>query len=232
MRQMFKSASLSAREWGIYAAVWERCPRSLSELARQSKTARSTLRIVCTRLISNGWLRLDREGNRLRPVAIVPDSVQEQLAVHLEEGYAAAQFKGEFLMKAFLDYAVVSEWHVDNARPDFLTNPATGERLEYDRYYLEGVAFEFNGSQHYEHTERFASARQVKETQVRDLIKKGRSSDAAVTLVVVRPHQLHPDVLRTLVPPALLPLRRLDLEGPYLTSLSRLVFGYAARSPR
>jgi len=132
-------------------------------------------------------------------------------------------------MKAFLDYAVASEGYVDNARPEFLTNPATGERLEYDRYYFDGVAFEFNGTQHNDQTDRFPSVRQLRDIQTRDLIKIGRSVDARITLITVLPHQLHPEVLASLLPDSL-PQRALDLNGPYLRAVARLAVGYAAKA--
>jgi hypothetical protein len=132
-------------------------------------------------------------------------------------------------MKAFLDYAIASEGYMDNARPEFLTNPATGERLEYDRYYFDGVAFEFNGTQHNEQTDRFQSARQLRDTQMRDLIKIGRSVDARITLVTVHPHQLHPEVIVSLLPDCL-PRRTLDFNGPYLRAMARFALGYAAKA--
>jgi hypothetical protein len=70
-----------------------------------------------------------------------------------------------------LDVTVDSDDFVDNARPWFLQSPTTGEFLEYDRYYKIGVAFEFNGAQHYGTTELFPDEAKVIETQKRDEVK-------------------------------------------------------------
>ncbi|MEW6048508.1 MAG: hypothetical protein AB1609_18860 [Bacillota bacterium] len=48
-------------------------------------------------------------------------------------------------MKCWLDLLVAGDDFVDNARPAFLGNPLSRDPLEFDRYYLDGVRFEFNG---------------------------------------------------------------------------------------
>ena len=60
------------------------------------------------------------------------------------------EYAGEALMRSFLSLIVDTKECEDGARPEFLVNPASGERMEFDRYYpLHRVAFEFNGKQHY-----------------------------------------------------------------------------------
>lgn len=52
-------------------------------------------------------------------------------------------------MKELLSLALPNEEFVENFRPDWLKNPATGANLELDRYYPRLLlGFEFNGPQH------------------------------------------------------------------------------------
>jgi hypothetical protein len=205
-------------------------PESLTGLAAHAKVSREVAKRVCGLLAQHGWLEHRADGYRIRPVAVIPESCQVYLAELVEMEYGLVEKKGELLMKRLLDLMIASDAYVDNARPGFLINPLTGELLEYDRYYyLLGAAFEFNGSQHYELTERYSSVKQLKEIRNRDLVKKGRSLEANVTLVTVTGNQLHPDVLESLIPP-ILPRRPLDKNGPYFAALTRLCIGYAAKA--
>lgn len=52
-------------------------------------------------------------------------------------------------MREYLSLMIDSGEFEDNAAPGFLVNPLTDERLQFDRFYPPGVAFEFNGPQHY-----------------------------------------------------------------------------------
>jgi len=79
----------------------------------------------------------------------------------LEADINAAPNKGEALMRKVLDLVIPDTGFIDNYRPEFLKNPMTGQCLEYDRYHNVGVAFEFNGPQHYGPTGRYPIACQV-----------------------------------------------------------------------
>lgn len=46
-------------------------------------------------------------------------------------------YRGQALMREFLSDLVASTDFLDDARPGFLINPFTGERMEYDRYYFK-----------------------------------------------------------------------------------------------
>ncbi len=133
-------------------------------------------------------------------------------------------------MGRFLDWRVVSQDYIDNARPRAFTNPITGERLELDRLYLDSsVGFEFNGPQHYMQTDKFADEESLKQQQNRDILKKGLSIDAKVTLVVVTVDQLHPSILETLIPPHL-ERRPIDTDGPYYRAFVDLSIQLVARA--
>jgi hypothetical protein len=174
-------------------------------------------------------LAVDRCRRGHQPVALIPRRCQEELVRHLENQYELASNKGEFLMKRYLDLRVASDEYVDNARPESLQNPLTDEHLEYDRLYLQGIAFEFNGPQHSERTKRYSSEKTLRETKARDLMKKGLSQDARVRLITVTPDHLHPDCLEALLPPEL-PRRRMDTEGQYYRTLAGLCTAYSLKA--
>ena len=97
---------------------------------------------------------------------------------------------GEGIMRAMLSVIANTREFQDGARPDFLENPASGERLEFDRYYpVHRVAFEFNGRQHYEATGRF-TRRDVEAQKKRDAFKRKICKEKAIRLVVVHAEDL------------------------------------------
>ncbi|MDP2873245.1 MAG: hypothetical protein Q8P31_12010 [Bacillota bacterium] len=229
-RELLADHELGTLELVVYFVTYVASPISLSALAAEARTTRSAAAMACSRLAQRGWLSLTRCGKGLRPTVLVPQRCQELMANALETGYSLVANKGEYLMKRFLDLRVDSDEYIDNARPGFLINPKTGELLEYDRYYLlHGVAFEFNGPQHYELTGRYPDERTLRETQTRDLIKGGISLNAKVAMVTVTVDQLHPDILETLLP-AQLPRRTVDVGGCYYRTLASLCTGYGAKA--
>ena len=55
----------------------------------------------------------------------------------------------ETRLKKLLDAELPNEPCVDNCRPNWLKNPATGANLELDRYYpFLKIGIEYNGQQH------------------------------------------------------------------------------------
>jgi hypothetical protein len=92
-----------------------------------------------------------------------------------------------------------------------------------------GVAFEFNGWQHYGPTEKFPDEKELKEAQARDLIKKALSDDHGVKLVTVTAVHLVPAEFVKLLP-ADLPRNCVDEDGPYFTALANLCVGYKDRA--
>ena len=164
----------------------------------------------------------------MHPVPIIEHECQAAMVRNLVSAYDVVANRGEFLMRSYLDLRVCDDQFIDHARPAFLTNPLTQEPLEYDRYYHCGVAFEFNGPQHYRETSRFADTDVVRATQARDLIKKGLSQDSRVKLVIVTGEQLRLDAMELLLPESL-PRRPLDKTGPYYQCLAGLCTEYALK---
>jgi len=71
-------------------------------------------------------------------------------------------------------------------RPEWLTNPKTNFKLELDGYCEEiGIAFEFQGDQHYQKNPFFHISRSLEETQYIDQLKKKLCKEHGVTLIEV-----------------------------------------------
>lgn len=86
----------------------------------------------------------------------------------------------------------------EKVRPDFLTNPATGKRLELDCYNEElKLALEYNGSQHYHYPNRFHKTeedfvRQVQRDILKEELVRAQGIDLIVVPYTIRPNQMHP----------------------------------------
>ena len=223
---------LGFREQGVYLAAYAHAPESMAGLARAARLSRKTVTRACRVLAAAGWMSLRRASDRLCPVALIPKRCQVKLGKMLEARYSSVDYRGEFLMKRFLDMWVRCDVFVDNARPDFLCNPTTGESLEYDRHYeLWDVAFEFNGPQHYGRTEWYEGPREAGERIARDLVKESLSRKEGVELVVVRAADLEAGRLARLVP-AGLPRQHVDQEGPLFETWARLAGRYRGKVQR
>ena len=213
----------------LYVVAEAMQPRSVSELARLAGVERNAASAACGELVRAGWMRLVKSGKTVMPIAVVPPALQTEQIANLRKALAMAQHKGEFLMKRWLDLTIDSDDYVDNARPDFLSNPASGEALEFDRYYMEGVAFEFNGPQHYGPTTAYPDERVFKETRMRDLLKAGLSHEQGVVLVTMTAQDLSLEGVLKKVPGR---LRRayVDRESPYVKALERVSADYRRKA--
>jgi len=109
----------------------------------------------------------------------------------------------------------------DNARPGFLVNPITNERMELDRYYPPVVAFEFNGPQHYHTTERFPSERALQMQQARDLMKEALCAREGIPIVTIHREDLKLETMRQKVG-ALLPMRDLRAHAELVEWLDKV----------
>lgn len=132
-------------------------------------------------------------------------------------------------MKELLNVIVADDTFQDNARPGFLVNPLTTERLEFDRWYpTAGVAIEFNGPQHYRATEDFPDLDQVRQQQARDLMKAALANEHNISLITVQPPELTIAILIEKVS-GLLPIRELRFEDPVVRYLHRSSQGYVGK---
>lgn len=167
-----------------------------------------TVRRAIADLVGYGWIRTT-QANRARPIRYVLGSPVERRA-EVETALARRRLKragwgGEAIMQEYLSLLIDSDRFTDNARPGFLVNPLTGERLELDRFYPPNLAFEFNGAQHYGETERFTQA-EAEAQRLRDLIKAGICLYEGIQLVIIHEEDLSLESMRRRIGQAL-PLR-------------------------
>ena len=95
-------------------------------------------------------------------------------------------------MCEFLDMYLEGHEHIDNYRPEWLTNPSTGQRLEIDRYYPRfKVGYEYQGEQHLRQVEGFEN---IRYRNYLDGMKSKMAKNAGVEIVRVEPVelQIHP----------------------------------------
>lgn len=196
----------------------------------------STVIRALTSLQALGWIQV-RQAHKYAPVQFTllnPDlERQKKELAAMERRINEAPYRGEALMREYLSLVVDSDEYEDNANPGFLVNPYTNEKVEFDRYYPPGVAFEFNGPQHYKPTALYPDETAVQRQIVRDLVKIGICQQRGIALRIVHPKDLQLEKMRELAK-GMLPLR--DLEGhelaiQYLERVSRSYRRRAALGP-
>lgn len=181
------------------------------------------VRDALRQLTAKGWLRVARDAKSrnytyepLDPHLVARKTLQH----HVEMRLTDAKFLGEKLLQYMLTVLVDDDDYIDNSRPKILTNPYTGEPMEFDRWYrTAGVAFEFNGPQHERPTPAFPDADEVKKQQGRDLINAALATKHEIELIVITPKELTFAQLVQKIG-SLLPLRKLRLEDPLVDFLA------------
>ena len=218
---LLRESSLPTTAKYLYLVALGVKPMSITEWSRELGKSRPFLSRSCNLLSKRGWLKLVRSAHSKLVVPCIPDAVEYEAADLLRRKRAVAGYLGEFLMRMWLDRLVASGEYVDNARPDFLRNPKSKQNLEYDRYYLIGVAFEFNGDQHYMETDFFPRTEELEERQIRDLVKAGLSQKRHVILVEMTEEDLTLQGMLAKIPDVL-PLNQVNEDSPYVRALTEL----------
>jgi hypothetical protein len=184
-----------------------------ASLGAWTQLSRNTLERGLTELAHTGWVQLTRK-NRRSPIVFTlttPERTRSRtLVAAAEQRLKRAKYSGEALMQEYLTLLIDSDQYTDNARPGFLVSPLTGERLELDRFYAPGVAFEYNGAQHYHRTDRFSQT-EADAQQLRNLLKAGICLYRGIHLVIIHAEDLSLHGMRKRIGQSM-PLRRLD--GP------------------
>ena len=201
---------------------WNRAGQfSYTLLSQLTGATRPTVRRAVRELTDSGWLQAEQLHQQapFRFLLLNPRYAEVTRAkLRLRQG----RFRGESLMREYLNLLVDSKAYEDNHYPPFLINPYTGERLQLDRHYSLGVAFEFNGAQHYDSTA-WDSPEDFAKQQARDDMKLGICTREGIHLIIVLPGELNVKTLREKIGNSL-PLR--DLAGHerligYLESVSK-----------
>ncbi|MDB4897025.1 MAG: hypothetical protein JWN15_3287 [Firmicutes bacterium] len=191
---------------------------SLSALAGLSF---STAKRGVTALSRTGWLQMTR-SEKFSPIHFTlgnPAVTQYNRAVKaINRRRKQNPNKGESLMHEYLSAIINSDEYDDNMSPAWLLNPFTGEELQFDRYYWAGLAWEFNGPQHYDTTELYPDEDEARKQRARDFLKADICKDRGIPLVVVHSEDLRFATMRQKVSEVLRQnvggvLRQRDLRG-------------------
>lgn len=220
-RGVFLAVISSGANRARSSEIVTRCETSYQELARLAGLTARPTHLAVRELQHHGWLLLSQQ-NKFTPVQI---ELRNPFAIRREEEVAEArqrlrlhEFRGEALMRELLSLIVDSLDYTDNASPDFLINPYTDQRMEFDRYYPPRVAFEYQGEQHFGPTKKYPDPVEAGRLQGRDMIKELICIRKGITLLqVVRADLSVAAMLRKVE--GLLPLRDLDRHQPLLNYL-------------
>jgi predicted transcriptional regulator len=230
--ELMKSTDLSHTDKSVYLSIYMLRPKSMAQAAKDSRFSRSTVAKACKNLVSTGWLRLVKRSRSKIPVPTTPERVQTLMSQRLESRFSLAKYKGEFLCKQYLTLLVSQRNYVDNARPDFLAFPMSGEPLEIDRYYPEEkVGVEFNGLQHYRPTEKYPEEEEYNKRRTRDMFKIGACSEQGVELVVITAADLSFERMKTRIP-VRLQTNEVDPNDGIVRCLEGLSRQYSAQNER
>lgn len=196
-----------------------------AQLSHLTGSSDDALRRAVAELANAGWLTVT-QTNRKSPVTFTlrdPVSTRQRARLSaIRRKIKSAPNKGEALLREFLNTMVALDKCEENATPDFLLNPYTGELMELDRYYPTArVAFEFQGDQHFEPTDLASFEVTVKQIG-RDAMKAFICKARGIELVPILTEDLSWKALEQKLPGN---LPRRDLQG--LEHLVALLEGLA-----
>jgi len=207
----------------IYAASMFRRPSSIDALAGVVGINSRFVISHCRELERIGWLRLIRDGKRLRPEVLIPPHIEERIATEIRRVVGISPFKGEATTIFFVEWLVAPSVRlVVHARPDFLRNKDTNQNLEYDVFAPDYAwATEYQGDQHFGPTSRYPSKDAFIERYRRDVRKTRLSEANGIRLSIVHNQILTLDGILGVIPKDI-PLRVVDPKGPVVLTLEEL----------
>jgi hypothetical protein len=226
-KALFEDTRSCPRGIGAYLFLVTSGTQSIGGIARGIDAHRHSVSPLLAHLESTGWVSdISTPRSRMRKfVATWPIRVESEIANLIERDRWNVTRAGEWLMTCWLDYLVASSNYLDHSRPSWLLNWPTGSRMEFDREYRElGVAFEFQGEQHFEATDMFPNEEDLTQQKTRDYMKAGISFYNDMQLVPVTAHDL---TLRGMVGKVSgLPLRHYRPKGPIAKTLMQIGESY------
>lgn len=173
-------------------ARWQSGAFTFPSLVQLTQLSPNTLKRAIKELADSGWVELN-QASRLKPIHFKLGSPEQRRsqreAIVAARRLKRAEYRGEALMQEYLSLLIELDDFADNVRPGFLVNPQSGERMELDRFYPPRLAFEYNGTQHYEPTEAIPLAA-VEAQQSRDLVKAGLCLYRGIQLVIIHAEDL------------------------------------------
>jgi hypothetical protein len=227
-RELACDQAIDARAKSLYVQLHMYKPRSLRELASRTGLNRRVVSRLITSLIEKQWVIMKPLGNRHVIIPTLPPRVQKAKLDYMRECLRMSPRAGEFKMKLrFAQIIDASPW-VDNVRPWFLQSSESGEFLEYDRYCPHAkIAGEFQGRQHFETTSEFPGPDELEKRKARDSLKEELSRKHDVVLITIRPEDLLLENMLKRIPETV-PIKLIDLDGPYARGLEELCQQYIA----
>jgi len=178
-----------------------------AQLRKLSKWHLRTLKRAVRALNEYCWVKMQGQLKRTDPLRCRLCDADEGWQWDAQQRLERAEYAGEGLMREWLRLIVRADG-IDEASPDFLVNPQTGEKLRFDWFCPDGkVACEFNGPQHYRPTAKF-SKEEVAAQRRRDAFKKQACRSRNIRLVVIHAEDLSLQGMLKKVG-SLLPLRSL-----------------------
>ena len=203
-----------------------------STLSRLTGTSVAPLRRAVAELVAAGWLMIT-QANRKSPLSFTlchPVSTRLRARISaIRRKVRKAPYRGETLLREFLNLLVALDDYEDNASPDWLLNPYTRELMELDRYYpTAGVAVEYNGDQHYEETDLATFEETVRQVG-RDAMKAFICRARGIELAIIQPEDLSLKSIDEKIPGH---LPRRDLEGmePLVAALEEMAAEHRERA--
>jgi len=205
----------------VYVSVCASPPTSIRRLAEMLGMDRDICSGHCDKLRKAGWVAIERgeRGYVVRPT--LPIAVQERMVKDLEERLRLGGYRGETLMRAWLEVLLDDDYYLDNFRPKYLVSPRTNKRMEYDRFHPRlRTAFEFNGFQHYRATKKLGDREALENQRIRDMAKRTISIEQGIRLIIVETKDL---TLKGMLSKLKgLPLKRFDPNGPLIKALEAM----------
>lgn len=213
------------------------CHHPLSTLSHHAKLLGRTyeaIRRATRRLIAAGWAFTVKPMDGRRGMLLVPwmpPDVEDEVAKALTRLRTEINFYGEWLMKCALDLLVHDRDCHDNTRPEWLTHPGTGQRLELDRLYRgANVAFEFQGQQHRAVDGHYIRNQEELERRMEtDQVKRDLCEQHGVTLIEIHQEDLEFNTLLAKLGDTL-PLFPLPEQGPLVRQLHAMCSTHALRA--
>lgn len=205
-----------------------------AQVACLTGMSHDTVKYAARALHQTGWLGASKK-NKYSPIEFdLQNPAEAARWAEVEAAHARleeARFTGEAIMREILTLIVCDREYIDNARTSNMVNPLTGQLLELDRYWPPDVAFEYNGSQHYEVTDLYPKQTELRKQMTRDLIKAAICQKHGITLVIVHEEDLSVQAMLQKVT-GLLPLRNLEGHGPLVEYLDRTARAYREAAER
>lgn len=188
---------LSSPQFKVYHSVYHRPLASMMAHVNHWGVPRETFRRSVHQLIASDWMLFVDDPHRGKLlVPWMPVRVEERVLDELRRRLPSRRFLGESLLRALLDLCIDDRRYEDNATTEWLVTGDGSGQLELDRFYVDaGVAFEFQGAQHFRAGDLSSEAEFIAQ-RTRDNIKIGLCTRNGVRLIEVTPFDLSVQTLR------------------------------------